>query len=57
MKCIIVGWIAGLADNFTRLKAASPLNPILGETVQSKLDEGTIFYAEQISHHPPISAF
>jgi hypothetical protein len=31
-----------------------PFNPILGETYQS-LVNGTLFYGEQISHHPPIS--
>jgi hypothetical protein len=34
-----------------------PLNPILGETLQGTLIDGTTFYAEQISHHPPISYF
>lgn len=34
-----------------------PLNPILGETLQATLIDGTQIYAEQISHHPPISYF
>ena len=33
-----------------------PLNPILGETFQGSIGGYTI-YVEQISHHPPISAF
>jgi hypothetical protein len=33
------------------------LNPILGETLQAKLTDGTEIYAEQISHHPPISCY
>jgi hypothetical protein len=33
------------------------LNPILGETLQAKLTDGTEIYAEQISHHPPISYY
>ena len=38
------------------LQALSPLNPILGETCQRYAEDGTMYYAEQISHHPPISA-
>jgi len=38
------------------LQAFSPLNPILGETCQRFSADGTKYYAEQISHHPPISA-
>lgn len=34
-----------------------PLNPILGETLQANLNDGTECYCEQISHHPPISYF
>jgi hypothetical protein len=34
-----------------------PLNPILGETLQATLIDGTEIYAEQISHHPPVSYF
>jgi len=31
------------------------LNPILGETLQGRLADGTYVYLEQICHHPPIS--
>lgn len=34
-----------------------PLNPILGETYQARLEDGTELYLEQVSHHPPISFF
>eukprot|EP00164_Ancoracysta_twista_P001088 GFYU01001423.1.p1 GENE.GFYU01001423.1~~GFYU01001423.1.p1 ORF type:complete len:412 (-),score=112.42 GFYU01001423.1:209-1444(-) len=37
-----------------------PYNPILGETFRCKYDHGdstTYYLAEQVSHHPPISAF
>ena len=34
----------------------SPLNPILGETCQREFEDGTKYFAEQIMHHPPISA-
>lgn len=33
------------------------LNPIIGETLQATLKDGTKIYCEQISHHPPISYF
>ena len=32
-----------------------PLNPILGETMQGKLADGSAIYMEQVCHHPPIS--
>lgn len=32
-----------------------PLNPILGETYQATLQDGSMLYVEQVSHHPPIS--
>lgn len=35
----------------------APLNPVLGETLQRALPDGTKFYAEQTSHHPPITNF
>jgi hypothetical protein len=34
-----------------------PFNPILGETYQAHFLDGSEIYLEQISHHPPISAF
>lgn len=34
-----------------------PLNPILGETLQREQSTGERIYCEQVSHHPPISAF
>ena len=35
----------------------SPLNPILGETFVQTTKAGSTLYAEQTSHHPPISHF
>ena len=32
-----------------------PLNPILGETLQAGLEDGSSIFLEQICHHPPIS--
>ena len=37
-------------------KVSKPFNPILGETCEGIIG-GIPFYMEQISHHPPISAF
>lgn len=34
-----------------------PFNPLLGETLQGKFNDGTKFYCEHTSHHPPISNF
>ena len=33
------------------------MNPILGETLQASFPDGSQVYAEQISHHPPVSYF
>lgn len=32
-----------------------PLNPILGETYQARMEDGTMVMMEQVCHHPPIS--
>ena len=32
-----------------------PLNPILGETYQARMEDGTEIEMEQVCHHPPIS--
>lgn len=37
-------------------KVCKPFNPILGETFQAFIG-GIPIFVEQISHHPPISAF
>ena len=34
-----------------------PFNPILGETLQSTMPDGSKVYCEHISHHPPITAY
>lgn len=45
--------IAGV-NNFLNLK--QPLNPILGETYSAFIG-GTEVSLEQISHHPPVTAY
>lgn len=34
-----------------------PFNPILGETYQGFLSDGTNIFCEHISHHPPITNY
>ena len=34
-----------------------PFNPILGETFEGFLDDGTKLFCEHISHHPPITTY
>ena len=48
--------MAGLHVGECILQALSPLNPILGETCERYGADGTKYYAEQILHHPPVSA-
>ena len=45
----------GLSMSPLYLNMEKPFNPILGETFQAWIN-GCPAYAEQISHHPPISA-
>ena len=47
--------IFGLTNSLLFLDMEKPFNPILGETYQCYI-AGCPVYAEQISHHPPISA-
>jgi hypothetical protein len=37
------------------IRCDKPFNPILGETFQ-RTAGGALFYGEQVSHHPPVSA-
>lgn len=46
--------ISSLSSNWDRL--GKPFNPLLGETYEIER-EGFRMVAEQVSHHPPISAF
>ncbi len=43
--------LTSLADGFNK-----PFNPLLGETYELQTDEFR-FIAEQVSHHPPITAW
>ncbi|PRW59937.1 Oxysterol-binding 9 [Chlorella sorokiniana] len=55
LQWVVTYFIAGFHRAFTRW--AKPFNPILGETWQATAADGSRIYLEQISHHPPISAF
>ncbi|KAM9851668.1 oxysterol-binding protein-related protein 3 isoform 1-T1 [Aulostomus maculatus] len=48
--------VSGYASSYYRT-GGKPFNPILGETYEcERPDKGFRFVAEQVSHHPPISA-
>uniref|UniRef100_A0A1A8Q132 Oxysterol-binding protein n=1 Tax=Nothobranchius pienaari TaxID=704102 RepID=A0A1A8Q132_9TELE len=48
--------VSGYASSFYRT-GGKPFNPVLGETYEcDRPDRGFRFIAEQVSHHPPISA-
>jgi len=53
----LTGFAIGVYAN-TQNRLLKPFNPILGETYQLDCQEqGFKFFAEQVSHHPPISAY
>lgn len=52
----VTTWIIG-GFHIALSRFEKPFNPILGETWQASLPDGCRVYLEQISHHPPISAF
>ncbi|XP_034409083.1 oxysterol-binding protein-related protein 3 isoform X2 [Cyclopterus lumpus] len=48
--------VSGYASSYYRT-GGKPFNPLLGETYEcDRPDKGLRFVAEQVSHHPPISA-
>lgn len=55
LKWVVAYFVAGYHRAF--LTWSKPFNPILGETWHATLSDGTRAFMEQISHHPPISAF
>lgn len=54
LQWVMTFMVAGLHRAVTNLK---PFNPILGETFQACYKDGSQMFLEQISHHPPMSAF
>ncbi|XP_041119756.1 oxysterol-binding protein-related protein 6-like isoform X4 [Polyodon spathula] len=57
-RMILVAAFAVSGYSSTYYRAGSkPFNPVLGETYECiREDKGLCFFAEQVSHHPPISA-
>lgn len=59
MKTVVKWYLSGFYKKPKGLK--KPYNPILGETFRCSWDHDngskTFYIAEQVSHHPPISAF
>ncbi|KAL7630896.1 UNVERIFIED_CONTAM: hypothetical protein RMT77_018818 [Armadillidium vulgare] len=54
MQYVTAFALSGLASNWERL--GKPFNPLLGETFELQRDQYRIV-CEQVSHHPPVSAF
>jgi len=54
MVCAALLTVTHMACQKNRLK--KPFNPILHETYEY-ITQGYRFFAEQVSHHPPITAF
>lgn len=55
LKLVVAFFLSGIHLAFATWR--KPFNPILGETWQALLGDGTAIFMEQISHHPPITAF
>ncbi|XP_053622653.1 oxysterol-binding protein-related protein 8 isoform X2 [Plodia interpunctella] len=59
-KCVLKWYLSGLYKKPKGLK--KPYNPVLGETFRccwrgQDAEPYTFYVAEQVSHHPPVSAF
>ncbi|CAG9460107.1 unnamed protein product [Pedinophyceae sp. YPF-701] len=55
MRLVVAWFLSGMQYAFDQW--AKPFNPLLGETFQGELDDGSKIFIEQVSHHPPISVF
>ncbi|XP_077471750.1 oxysterol-binding protein-related protein 1 [Stigmatopora argus] len=56
MKCVAAFAVSAVASQWER--TGKPFNPLLGETYELiREDLGFRWVAEQVSHHPPVSAF
>uniref|UniRef100_A0A3Q2EJJ1 Oxysterol-binding protein n=1 Tax=Cyprinodon variegatus TaxID=28743 RepID=A0A3Q2EJJ1_CYPVA len=56
MKCVAAFAVSAVASQWER--TGKPFNPLLGETYELIRDDlGFRWVSEQVSHHPPISAF
>ncbi|XP_028259616.1 oxysterol-binding protein-related protein 1 isoform X3 [Parambassis ranga] len=56
MKCVAAFAVSAVASQWER--TGKPFNPLLGETYELVRDDlGFRLLSEQVSHHPPVSAF
>ncbi|XP_034039799.1 oxysterol-binding protein-related protein 1 [Thalassophryne amazonica] len=56
MKCVAAFAVSAVASQWER--TGKPFNPLLGETYELiREDLGFRWVSEQVSHHPPVSAF
>ncbi|KAF3858222.1 hypothetical protein F7725_011423 [Dissostichus mawsoni] len=56
MKCVAAFAVSAVASQWDRI--GKPFNPLLGETYELIRDDlGFRWVSEQVSHHPPVSAF
>ncbi|XP_070700711.1 oxysterol-binding protein-related protein 1-like [Pempheris klunzingeri] len=56
MKCVAAFAVSAVASQWER--TGKPFNPLLGETYELiRHDLGFRWMSEQVSHHPPVSAF
>ncbi|XP_039985359.1 oxysterol-binding protein-related protein 1 isoform X1 [Xiphias gladius] len=56
MKCVAAFAVSAVASQWER--TGKPFNPLLGETYELvRKDLGFRLISEQVSHHPPVSAF
>uniref|UniRef100_A0A671YTK8 Oxysterol-binding protein n=1 Tax=Sparus aurata TaxID=8175 RepID=A0A671YTK8_SPAAU len=56
MKCVAAFAVSAVASQWER--TGKPFNPLLGETYELiREDLGFRWMSEQVSHHPPVSAF
>ncbi|KAM3619852.1 uncharacterized protein V6R79_014707 [Siganus canaliculatus] len=56
MKCVAAFAVSAVASQWER--TGKPFNPLLGETYELIRDDlGFRIISEQVSHHPPVSAF
>lgn len=54
MKCVIA---FGLSSIILCTSQNKPFNPLLGETNQGSFADGSRYYCEHTSHHPPITHY
>lgn len=47
----------GIAGMYCAMQQLKPFNPLIGETLEASLEDGTTILIEHTSHHPPISNF